>query len=69
MAKFEVIYLDDKKIIHKRVPGRVIKENITISNVRAYGHENVKVGQVLEITGPCEAKARANPMFKEVQAA
>ena len=66
MAKFKVMYLDDQKIIHTQVPGRVIKKNITITNVRAYGHENIKVGDVLEINGPLADKARRNPMFREV---
>ena len=83
MAKFEVLYLDNVKVIRPRSTGRSavvsrpfkklsergalgsFQETIEVS-AGAYGHENIKVGDVLEINGPQTEKARKNPMFREV---
>lgn len=86
MPKFEVIYLDNVKVVRKtrstgrpevmsrpfqvlseRSSGRGLQQTVEVS-VGAYGHENIKVGQVLEINGPLADKARRNPMFKELAA-
>lgn len=79
MANFEVLYLDNVKVVRPRSTGRPAvvsrpfrllsrhgsQETIEVS-AGAYGHDNIKVGDVLEINGPLADKARRNPMFREV---
>lgn len=86
MAKFEVMHLDNEKVVRKtrstgrpevmsrpfqllseHGSGRGLQQTVLVS-AGAYGHENIEIGQVLEINGSLADKARRNPMFQEVVA-
>lgn len=74
MAKFKVLrctteetYIERKHVKNKQGNNVLIEREVTREiSPAAYGHENIKVGDVLEITGHLAAKARRNPDFEEV---
>ncbi len=74
MAKFRVLKTDRDKTITKVVKAKdadgnkvnVIEyEDVTIK-VGAYGHENIRTGQIIDVPSPhLAAKARANSAYFE----
>lgn len=76
MAYFEVVKtITETNVIERRQrrdkSGNVsVVESIRVVHIKpgAYGHEDIKVGQVLEINAPFDIKARGNTdFFKEVK--
>lgn len=75
MPKFQVIKTDKEKtvLIKKTVKDEsgnnvVVQEEVDKTfQANAYGHEDINVGDVLEINGHLARKAKANPWFKEVK--
>jgi len=74
MAKFKVLetieqvsYVEKKKRRGKFGWVWVEQEVTECISPGAYGHEDIKVGDILEINGHLADKARRNPMFEEVK--
>ncbi len=76
MAYFEVLKTHTEKTVIRRKQRKDRDGNVSVVEFiesvaispGAYGHENISVGQVLEINGPLAAKASNNrEYFKQVE--
>ena len=75
MAYFEVVRTDkEKTVLVKKTVRDEHGNNVVVQDevdktfqANAYGHEDINVGDVLEINGHLAEKARRNPYFKEVK--
>jgi hypothetical protein len=76
MAHFECLKTHTQKTVierrqmRKRDDTTTVIEALSVVDITpgAYGHENIKVGEVYEINAPFDVKARGNTeYFKEVK--